>query len=56
VGAGVVGTVCGAMRSPMGELCFAAHCRHAEAEMRGLGQDVAARITGSPALAELLGH
>jgi hypothetical protein len=26
------------------------------AEMRGLGQDVAARITGSPALAELLGR
>jgi 2-dehydropantoate 2-reductase len=25
------------MRSPMGELCFAAHCRHAEAEMRGPG-------------------
>ncbi len=23
-----------AMRSPMGELCFAAHSRHAEAEMR----------------------
>jgi hypothetical protein len=43
------------MRSPMGELCFAAHCRHAEAEMRALGQDVAARITDSPALAELLG-
>ena len=43
------------MRSPMGELCFAAHCRHAEAEMRDLGQDAAARITGSPAVAELLG-
>ena len=43
------------MRSPTGELCFAAHCRHAEAEMRALGQDMAARITGSPALAELLG-
>jgi 2-dehydropantoate 2-reductase len=42
------------MRSPMGELCFAAHCRHAEAEMRALGHDVAARITSSPALAELL--
>jgi 2-dehydropantoate 2-reductase len=42
------------MRSPMGELCFAAHSRHAEAEMRALGDDVAARITGSPALAELL--
>jgi 2-dehydropantoate 2-reductase len=42
------------MRSPMGELCFAAHCRHADAEMRALGHDVAARITNSPALAELL--
>jgi 2-dehydropantoate 2-reductase len=42
------------MRSPMGELCFAAHSRHAEAEMRALGQDVAARITHSPALTELL--
>src|ERR1700722_9850043 len=42
------------MRSPMGELCFAAHARHAEAEMRALGDDVEARITGSPALAELL--
>jgi hypothetical protein len=43
------------MRSPTGELCFAAHSRHAEAEMRSLGQDVAARITHSPALSELLG-
>jgi hypothetical protein len=43
------------MRSPMGELCFAAHCRLAEGELRALGQDAAARITGSPALAELLG-
>jgi ketopantoate reductase len=43
------------MRSPMGELCFAAHCRHAEVEMRALGYDMAARITDSPALAELLG-
>jgi 2-dehydropantoate 2-reductase len=42
------------MRSPMGELCFAAHCRHAEPEMRALGHDVGVRITGSPALAELL--
>jgi hypothetical protein len=38
----------------MGELCFAAHARHAEAEMRALGHDVMARITGSPALSELL--
>lgn len=42
------------MRSPMGELCFAAHSRHAEAEMRTLAHDVATRITHSPALAELL--
>ena len=42
------------MRSPMGELCFAAHSRHAEAEMRTLGDDMAARITSSPALTELL--
>jgi 2-dehydropantoate 2-reductase len=43
------------MRSPMGELCFAAHSRHAETEMRGLGDDVAARITDAPALTRLLG-
>ena len=43
------------MRSPMGELCFAAHARHAEAEMRALADDVHARIPGSPAIAELLG-
>jgi 2-dehydropantoate 2-reductase len=42
------------MRSPMGELCFAAHSRHAGAEMRALGCDVAARVTDSPAVAELL--
>ena len=42
------------MRSPVGELCFAAHSRHAEAEMRALGDDMAARITSSPALTELL--
>jgi 2-dehydropantoate 2-reductase len=44
-----------AMRSPMGELAFAAHSRHAEAEMRALGEDMAARITDSPALTQLLG-
>jgi ketopantoate reductase len=43
------------MRSPMGELCFAGHARHAEAEMRAIGHDVQARISGSPAIAELLG-
>jgi len=42
------------MRSPMGELWFAAHSRHAGAEMRALGDDMAARITDSPALTELL--
>jgi 2-dehydropantoate 2-reductase len=42
------------MRSPMGELCFAGHSRHAEAEMRALGDDMAARITSSPALTKLL--
>jgi 2-dehydropantoate 2-reductase len=42
------------MRSPMGELCFAGHSRHAEAEMRALGDDMAIRITSSPALTELL--
>jgi 2-dehydropantoate 2-reductase len=42
------------MRSPMGELCFAAHTRHASAEMRALGDDTAARIADSPALTELL--
>jgi 2-dehydropantoate 2-reductase len=42
------------MRSPMGELCFAGHSRHAEAEMRALGRDMAVRITSSQALTELL--
>jgi 2-dehydropantoate 2-reductase len=42
------------MRSPMGELWFAGHSRHAGAEMRALGDDMAARITDSPALTELL--
>jgi len=44
------------MRSPEGELCFAAHSRHAETEMRALGYDMSARITNAPALAELLNH
>lgn len=42
-----------AMRSPMGELCFAAHCRHAEAEMRALGDDVVARLNDSPRTSHL---
>ena len=32
------------MSSPMGELCFAAHCRHAEGEMKSLGQEVVSQI------------
>lgn len=36
------------MRSPTGELYFGAHCRHAEAEMRALGDDIAARLDDSP--------
>ncbi len=35
------------MRSPNGELYFAAHCRHAEAEMRALGDEVAIRLSDS---------
>jgi 2-dehydropantoate 2-reductase len=44
------------MRSPMGELCFAAHARHAEAEMRALAHDVQAWVPDSPAIAQLLGR
>jgi 2-dehydropantoate 2-reductase len=36
------------MRSPMGELCFAAHARHAEVEMRLLGEDVMEKIGTLP--------
>jgi 2-dehydropantoate 2-reductase len=32
------------MRSPMGELCFAAHSRHAEPEMRALAADAIERL------------
>jgi 2-dehydropantoate 2-reductase len=42
------------MRSPAGELCFAAHTRHAPAEMQALVQDTATRITTCPALTKLL--
>jgi hypothetical protein len=42
------------MRSPMGELYFAGHARHSEAEMRTLGHDVEARTPGLPAVGELL--
>jgi 2-dehydropantoate 2-reductase len=41
------------MRSPAGELCFAAHCRHAEAEMRGLGDHVIAQLAASPRTSHL---
>jgi hypothetical protein len=37
------------MRSPAGELCFAAHARHAQAEIQALGDQVAARLADSPA-------
>jgi hypothetical protein len=41
------------MRSPMGELCFAEHCRHAEPEMRALGDQVTARLGDSPRISHL---
>ncbi len=41
------------MRSQAGELCFAAHARHAQAEMRGLGDQVTARLASTPATAHL---
>ena len=41
------------MRSIMGELCFAAHARHAEAEMRALAHDVMARVGERPGTASL---
>ena len=41
------------MRSPAGELCFAAHARHAQAEMRVLGDQVTARLADSPATSHL---
>lgn len=45
------------MRSQLGELYFAAHCRHAEAEMRALGDRVLALVnaSGAPHLRQLLG-
>lgn len=45
------------MRSPAGELFFAAHARHARPEMRALADQVTARLGNSPAnsrLSELL--
>jgi 2-dehydropantoate 2-reductase len=41
------------MRSPMGELYFAAHSRHAQAEMRALGDQVTARLATSPRTSHL---
>jgi hypothetical protein len=41
------------MRSPMGELCFAAHARRAQAEMRALGDQVASRMGDAPAARHL---
>jgi 2-dehydropantoate 2-reductase len=41
------------MRSPAGELCFAAHSRHAQPEMRALGDQVMARLAHSPATSHL---
>jgi 2-dehydropantoate 2-reductase len=38
-----------AMRSPMGELAFAAHARHAEPEMRRLAVEVMTRLTRNDA-------
>jgi len=46
------------MRSPMGELAFAAHARHAESEMRAVARDVLARVahdTRSDTMTQLLG-
>ncbi len=47
-----------AMRSPMGELAFAAHARRAEPEMRSLTLDVISRVadaTSTAAIHKLLG-
>jgi ketopantoate reductase len=41
------------MRSPAGELCFAAHARHAQAEMQVLSGQVTARLADSPATSHL---
>jgi 2-dehydropantoate 2-reductase len=41
------------MRSPMGELCFAAHCRHAQGEMRGLAAHLVKRIGDAPGTGNL---
>jgi 2-dehydropantoate 2-reductase len=41
------------MRSPAGELYFAAHARHARPEMRALAEQVTARLGNSPAVGRL---
>ena len=41
------------MRSPAGELCFAAHARHAQAEMRALADQVTSRLADAPATSHL---
>ena len=41
------------MRSPAGELYFAAHARHAQAEMRALGNQVTSRLADAPATSHL---
>jgi 2-dehydropantoate 2-reductase len=41
------------MRSPAGELCFAAHARHAPAEMLALGNEVTARLADAQAASHL---
>ena len=41
------------MRSPKGELYFAAHCKNAEAEMRALGDAVSLRLSDSPRTSHL---
>lgn len=46
------------MRTPLGELAFAAHCRHAEPEMRALACEVLNDVVGEdacPSLQRLLG-
>ena len=41
------------MSSPAGELYFAAHARHAQPEMRALGDQVTGRLAHSPVISHL---
>lgn len=41
------------MRSPTGELCFAAHSRHAQAEMRDLAAHLVERVGNAPGTGNL---